>query len=339
MMTLIARGDGNQVTPQNFSSYSNPSANDSVIRRITDVLISLAPAGGDSENYFAWPVWARYQDNANPDNASLPVDFWSQRNTDTGVIWTFDGTAFLEARGFDLQARMNSVLTGNLELFWTTDIPTEYRIPQVDPVRGRNTGGLWLPYPGDLHNNRLLYYFAPLYEGSAVNQSGASSPVNPPLFNFAFNGENSSGKKMEFVFRINGSSTSDLFVARLDIPRTGAIPENWYYLVRPFGFDIQDIRLQRGGVTVLNNVINSDARENAFIRYHLVRPGRVTVQVYTLDGTLVKSLRRNEYREAGEWTDSWDGTNNSGRSVARGMYFVRVVAPDIDEIRKIMVVR
>jgi hypothetical protein len=339
MMTLIAQGDGDKVTPQNFASYSNPSARDSVIRRVTDVLVSLAPAGGDSENYFAWPVWARYQNNANPGSASLSGDFWSQRNTDNGVIWTFDGTDFLEARGLELQARINSGLTGSLEFFWTTDIPTEYRIPPEEPVRGRRTGGLWLPYPGDLHNNRLLYYFTPLYGGSAVNQASASAPANPPLFNFAFNGENSSGKKMEFVFRINGGSPSDLFVARLDIPRTGAIPENWYYLVRPFGFDIQDIRLQRGGVTVLNNVINSDARESAFIRYHIVRPGRVTVQVYTLDGTLVKSLRRNEYREAGEWTDAWDGTNNSGRAVARGMYFVRVVAPDIDEIRKIMVVR
>jgi flagellar hook assembly protein FlgD len=61
--------------------------------------------------------------------------------------------------------------------------------------------------------------------------------------------------------------------------------------------------------------------------------------VFTLDGTLVKSIRRNEHRDVGEWTDVWDGTNNGGRPVVRGMYFVRVVAPDIDEIRKIMVVR
>jgi hypothetical protein len=323
--------ENNPVTPSSFGSGV-------VNRRVTDVLVSLAPANNDSENYFAWPVWARYHNNANPGNTLLSGDFWSQRNTDNGVIWTFDGAAFLEARGFDLQARMNSGLTGNLELFWTTDIPTEYRNPREEPVRGRSTGGLWLPYPADLHNNRPLYYFAPFYEGNAINQADASAS-NPPLYNYLIDGENKSGKKLEFIFRINGGSPSDLFIARLDIPRGGAIPENWYYLVRPFGFDIQDIRLQRGGVTVLNNVINSDARENAIIRYHLVRPGRVTIQVYTLDGTLVKSLMRNEYREAGEWTGAWDGTNNSGRAVVRGMYFVRVVAPDIDEIRKIMVVR
>jgi len=339
MMTDLASDDKDiraSVTPSRFSSPN------SVIRRVTDVLISTAPSANDSNNYFAWPVWARYNEFANPDNASLSGDFWSQRNTDNGLIWIFDGTAFLEARGIELQARINSRLSGSMEIFWLTDLPVEYRIPGEVPLRGRSTGGFWLPYPEDLRNNRFLYYFTPRYEGSAITRTSASAPDNSPLFNFEIGGENNSGKKLEFLLRINGSNgstTSDLFVARLDIPRGGAIPENWYRLVRPFGFDIQDIRLQRGGVTILNNVINSDARENTFIRYHLVRPGRVTIQVFTLDGTLVKSLRRNEYREAGEWTDSWDGTNNSGRPVARGMYFVRVVAPDIDEIRKVMVVR
>jgi len=89
----------------------------------------------------------------------------------------------------------------------------------------------------------------------------------------------------------------------------------------------------------MNNVINSDKKEQTYLRYHLVRPGRVTIQVYTLDGSLVKSIRRNEQRAAGEWVDTWDGTNNGGRSVARGMYFIRVVGPDIDEIRKVMVVK
>jgi hypothetical protein len=36
---------------------------------------------------------------------------------------------------------------------------------------------------------------------------------------------------------------------------------------------------------------------------------------------------------------TWDGTNAGGNPVARGMYFVRVVGPDIDEIRKVMVIK
>ena len=346
MMTAIANGDGDKITPSSFASYSG--ADDIVIRRVTDALVSIPPWNSGSADYFAWPVWARYQEEPNADGYSDNNDFWGMKYTDTGIIWEFDGTKYLEADSIDIQSRVNTVLGNfNLELFWTTNIPAKFRIPKESPLRGRSSGGLWLPYPADLHNNRLLYYYAPLFkEDDKIGQIPASS-TNLPLVNFKLSDNTppgfSSGNKVEFVYRLlnnsNPSVLSDMFIARLDIPRGGVIPANWHRLVKTFSFDIQNIRHQRGGVTILNNVINSEKREVTYIRYQLARPGRVTIQVYTLDGTLIKSIRRNEHRGAGEYTDSWDGSNNGGRPVARGMYFVRVVAPDIDEIRKIMVVK
>ena len=44
-------------------------------------------------------------------------------------------------------------------------------------------------------------------------------------------------------------------------------------------------------------------------------------------------------RAAGDYTASWDGKNRGGRAVSRGMYFIRVVGPEIDEIRKVMIVK
>jgi len=132
----------------------------------------------------------------------------------------------------------------------------------------------------------------------------------------------------------------DLFAGRLDIAPGTMIPDDWYRKVRPFTFGIHNIIRQRSGVTILNNVINSDRRERVFVDYKLVRSGRVTIQVFTLDGNLVKILKQ-ENQPASDlyYRVSWDGTNEGGRSVARGMYFIRVVAPEIDEIRKVMVVR
>jgi len=217
-------------------------------------------------------------------------------------------------------------------LFWTTgEINAEYRNPKEE-TDAKKTGGLWLP-----NVFSPLYNFVPMSDG--INGKPADSSSSK-LYNYDIAADSlavDSSAKFEFIFRL--SNTSDMFAARLDIQHGAAIPDDWYTLVRPFAFDIRNIRRQRGGVTVLNNVINSNNRETAFIRYHLTRPGRVTVQIFTLDGTLIKSLRRGEQRDAGEWTDSWDGTNNGGRAVSRGMYFVRVVGPDIDEIRKIMVVK
>jgi len=299
------------VPPNKLIGVMSKTDNDPVIRRVTDVLVSLS-----SNNYFVWPVWAKPSE----DNIS---------------IMEFDGSKYLEKApieksGIELQARISNNLAITPQLFWTTaDIPANMRNPK-EASDGKKTGGLWLP--SALTNP--LYYYVPLSNGI---KTALVSNISP-LFNYDISANDlaNSGAKFEFIFR--SSSASDMFIARLDAP-LNTIPDKWYTLVRPFSFNVQSIRYQRGGVTILNNVINSDNKETAYIRYDLPRAGRVTVQIYTLDGTLVKSIRRNENREAGAYVDTWDGSNNGGRAVARGMYFVRVVGPDIDEIRKIMVVK
>jgi len=324
---IIDLHEGNYVTPSSFNG-----GNDLITRRATDVLVSIPPVASDSTDYFAWPIWARF----NPAEVNIPglnvapgSGFWGQMIADTGIIWEFDGTKYLEAQNtVELQARINPLLSGTLNLIHASNVGAGFRNPMRAAERGRGTGGLWIPSIV----SPLYYHYAPL--SAQPNQISGTNPA-PGLFNYYFD-NTASGEKIEFVFRIDNS---DMIAARLDIPRGSAIPDNWYRLVRPFSFDIQDITRARGGVTILNNVINSDAREITYLRYNLVRPGRVTIQVHTLDGTLVKSIRRNDHREAGEWTDGWDGTNNGGRPVARGMYFIRVVGPDIDEIRKVMVIR
>ena len=324
------------------SDFINQDLNSNDLRRrSTDVLVSIDMSS--ESNYFARPVWARHPNS----------DETTEKNT---TIWDFNGSKYLEARGnIDLQASMNDSFSGTLDLFWTNNIGIEFRSRQEDSTRGKNTGGLWQPDLAKwLGEDDPLYSVSPrLASSEQVSKLSESAAGSSNLFNYTFiNNENlKSGQKFEFIFRIKDGLIEkegvhkgqeinpDMFIACLDIPNGAVIPGDWYKRIRPFSFDIQDPRLQRGGVTIMNNVINSDKKEQTYLRYHLVRPGRVTIQVYTLDGSLVKSIRRNEQRAAGEWVDTWDGTNNGGRSVARGMYFIRVVGPDIDEIRKVMVVK
>nr|MCR4955036.1 hypothetical protein [Treponema sp.] len=42
---------------------------------------------------------------------------------------------------------------------------------------------------------------------------------------------------------------------------------------------------------------------------------------------------------AGNHKFTWNGKNQSGSAVARGMYFVRVIGNGFDETRKVMVVK
>ena len=58
----------------------------------------------------------------------------------------------------------------------------------------------------------------------------------------------------------------------------------------------------------------------------------------TLDGNIVTYLNHGA-ATAGEHYYTWNGTNNAGSKVARGLYFVRVIGPGFDETRKVMVVK
>ena len=95
---------------------------------------------------------------------------------------------------------------------------------------------------------------------------------------------------------------------------------------------------QKGGTTILNNVINSLNNEETVVEVQVPQTGFLTVQVLTLDGNVVKVLQRGRVEE-GTYYYKWNGTNISGAAVARGMYFVRVVGPNIDETRKVMVIK
>ncbi|MDR0402611.1 MAG: hypothetical protein LBH35_03375, partial [Treponema sp.] len=165
-----------------------------------------------------------------------------------------------------------------------------------------------------------------------------SAPASK-LFNYKFSDDPDYGNKtnIEFFFHLTGSP-SDLLAGRLEMEAGSPIPQDWYYRVRPFSFGIHNITRQRSGATILNNVINPTTGERVYLDYDLKKSGRVTIQVFTLDGNLVKVLERRGM-PAGRHRVSWDGKNNGGRVVARGLYFIRVVAPDIDEIRKVMVVK
>jgi hypothetical protein len=274
--------------------------------------------------------------------------FWGQKLTDTGIIWQFTGKKYLEERDIDLQVKRNPALTSFVpEIWYGFNVPDLYRARIMFGGFGHGNPGLWLPKKvsppssdPDFINLAPGFYdfaaFQPPNKGLSAgdnyvyrfskDETGFDSPV-----------------MLDFVFHLDTSpsqirQTNQLFAARLDILPGAPIPFNWFQLVRPFSFEIHDITRQRSGVTILNNVINPNTGESTYVHYQLINSGPVTIQVFTLDGTMVDILYRG-HRDPGEYRAVWSGKNRGGRAVARGMYFIRVVGPDIDEIRKVMVVK
>jgi hypothetical protein len=66
--------------------------------------------------------------------------------------------------------------------------------------------------------------------------------------------------------------------------------------------------------------------------------GRVTLQVFDLQGRLVKTLV-NGHRDAGEHVAVWTGRNEDGRRAASGTYFYRLEAPGFTRTEKMVLVK
>ena len=105
-----------------------------------------------------------------------------------------------------------------------------------------------------------------------------------------------------------------------------------------WSFRLKSAVLQRGNVTIFNNVIDVNKGEMSVVHVNMPSEGILDVIVMTLDGNIIRYLQHGT-ASAGEHNYSWNGTSKSGKKVARGLYFVRVFGNGIDETRKIMVVK
>lgn len=87
------------------------------------------------------------------------------------------------------------------------------------------------------------------------------------------------------------------------------------------------------------NPFNPETR----INFQLPNPGKITIKIYDILGREVKTLV-DDFYAAGQYTISWDGSNELGNSVASGVYFYRLQVStsnnkDFSEIKKMLMVR
>ena len=147
------------------------------------------------------------------------------------------------------------------------------------------------------------------------------------------------GDQVSFMFKI-GNYTVDHFGDGTQHPLYAVRLKdlNDITSIDLWSFKIRTTTLQRGGVTILNNVIDLNSGENTVVQVDMKGSGNLNVIVMTLDGNIIKYLRHG-HTDAGTHYYNWNGTNNGGSKVARGLYFVRVIGPGIDETRKVMCVK
>lgn len=74
------------------------------------------------------------------------------------------------------------------------------------------------------------------------------------------------------------------------------------------------------------------------IEYQLPKEGRVELDIYNLNGQLVRSLA-NETQKAGSHKVSWDGRNAKGQMIKNGLYLYRLKSEGQSAVKKLLIVR
>jgi hypothetical protein len=251
----------------------------------------------------------------------------------------FDGTKWLRRQDITLEGHIHDTvppaypLASNTRLWYDINIPSALKAPS----------GLWLP---PFEDQTLLNGFSGLVptDRNGDIQARQRIEINPPPANVQLrdflipssDAKMVDGVLIEFYFKIlaGGPIGQNLYTARVVNPAVAG----WWLRVLPWEFAIHDLRMQRGGVQILKNVINPDKGEVTTLQFTQAKAGSVTVTVFDLSGSIIRVLARGN-RSAGDYGITWDGTNRSGAKVTRGLYFIRIVGPGVDEIRKVLVVR
>jgi hypothetical protein len=297
----------------------SPSWNNGTQRRVSDLLLLNAPPPPPDD---LWPSYAKRDESGGPG--------------ENEIINQWDGSKTFAVSDFSIVARDAIILDNSPQLVFGIKVPPSFRENEASDT-------IWLPLISAAPDVALdivpdTFAGTPLsvtdvkdfsgykeYTHKIIGNEIRQSIAGNDFFNRA------SPPAFDFIYKIEGPSPP-LYAVRANT--AGA----WYNDLKPFSFKLQDIVRQRGGATILNNVINPERGDKTMLNWTLAKGGSVNINVFTLDGKIVKTLFRGR-GEAGDHYVEWDGKNNGGNIVARGIYFIRIVAPDIDEIRKVIVVK
>jgi hypothetical protein len=77
---------------------------------------------------------------------------------------------------------------------------------------------------------------------------------------------------------------------------------------------------------------------NTVVEYALPKDAQVNLSVYNVLGQHVKTLV-DDMQRAGKQSVSWDGTDNSGSTVASGVYFYKLRAGDFSDTKKMLLLK
>lgn len=149
---------------------------------------------------------------------------------------------------------------------------------------------------------------------------------------------------LEYVYALTGTPGDTVQVRFLFVSDASDIAEGVYIddvsvtsLVASSGTDVPEEELYASLIELYQNTPNPFTPSTA-IRFALSAPAPVTLSVYSIQGRLIRTLVEDA-REPGDHIVEWDGRDDAGTEVAAGVYLYRLSSGELEETRKMILVR
>ncbi len=110
------------------------------------------------------------------------------------------------------------------------------------------------------------------------------------------------------------------------------------FVGEPPNFDKKDRPYLRTGETRLMSASPNPFNPATTIAFELASPGQVSITVYDVSGRMIRSLV-NSHMPGGMHEVTWNGRDRNGATVASGVYFYRLVAGEILQTKKMVMLR
>ncbi len=156
---------------------------------------------------------------------------------------------------------------------------------------------------------------------------------------FYFDGENIASKSIienqQVIFTPDSDLASNTHQARIEVtnkPGYKTIQE-WKFQIQGSAVNFDDASSPLKWALIQNypNPFNS----STVIRFHVAQPGHVKIEVFSIDGKLVKTLV-NESKNPGSYHCLWNGTNNQNEAITSGIYLYRMTGNGFQEMRRMI---
>ncbi len=90
-------------------------------------------------------------------------------------------------------------------------------------------------------------------------------------------------------------------------------------------------------------LLSLNAHPNPFnplttISYNLSKASDITMKVYNLKGEAIRTLV-SAHKSSGNHTTTWDGTNDNGKPVSTGIYYIRMLSGNANVTRKVTLIK